>query len=117
MLGWWNAYDNYVASGLDTKAYGLQAGKQSTAWKADTIEQMVNHIKWAVENGYKRAEFRSVAHIRATRYPKKATTKADNKTNGTAVTLSYKDADKRLALKGYAPAMRKEILTALGLHK
>lgn len=77
LLGWWNAGLDCKQQEMEAKEYGV-ASHKGTCWKATTIEQNVAHALWAIENGYKRSEFRSMGHLRDTRYPrndKKQTTR------------------------------------------
>lgn len=69
LLGWWNAGLDCKKQGMEAKEYGDKS-HSGTCWTASTITRYVEYVLWAMENGYKRSEFRSMGHLRDTRYPK-----------------------------------------------
>ena len=77
--GWFEAYAEckaMIKAGKikDVQSYSILAGKTSKSHLANTINQYLGHVKWADDNGYKRSDFTSMGHIRATKNPKKKQT-------------------------------------------
>ena len=117
LLGWWNAYQDCKSLGIEVKQYAKQAARVSPDYKEATIEQNISHIAWAVAQGYKRAEFKSMGHLRVTRYPakpKSAPTVKDNKPV-TARTVTKADVTRDLREAGYNATTIAEIVKALRL--
>lgn len=105
LLGWWNAGLDCKKQGMEAKQYGISS-HGGTCWKATTIEQNVAHVLWAIENGYKRSEFRSMGHLRDTRYPK-----SDNKKQTTRKVSPAKKAESlvKSLRNDYSPSQIEEM--------
>lgn len=69
LLGWWNAGLDCRKRKMEAKEYG-EKSHRGTSWEASTIARYVEYVLWAMDEGYKRSEFRSMGHLRDTRYPK-----------------------------------------------
>ena len=95
LVGWWNAYNDYLVSGYDSvRSYAEASAKKSTEHTFNTIKTNLGYIKWAVDSGKNIGGFKNFGCLIQSRNPNQ---KKDRHKTKVTVSSTVTKTDKEYA--------------------